>query len=105
MVDENSLGALGPNIISVESISDTIFSVQGANFVTGFTAIVQDGVDQIVEGTTVSQPTGTAFTLTLPYATPGTCTLIVTNPDRRTSTQRFATPGTQASNEKLRADS
>ncbi len=105
MVDENSLGALGPNIISVESISDTAFSVQGANFVTGFTVTVQDGVDQIIEGATISEPTGTAFTLTLPYGTPGACTLIVTNPDRRTSTQRFATPGTRASNEKLRADS
>ncbi len=105
MVDENSLGALGPNIISVESLSDTVFSVQGTNFVTGFTALVEDGVNQAVEGAAISQPTGTAFTLTLPYATPGTCTLIVTNPDRRTSNQRFATPGTRASNERLRADS
>ena len=105
MVDENSLGALGPNILSVESGSDTEFSVQGSNFVTGFTVIVQDGVDQVVEGISLSQLTATAFTLTLPYATPGTCTLTVTNPDRRTSTQRFATPGTQDSNEKLRADS
>ncbi len=105
MVDRGSLGPRGPHVISVESVSDTVYSVGGHDFVTGFHVEVRDGVAQIVEGVTVSQPTGTAFTLTLPYSTPGPYTLTVTNPDGRSSTQSFATPGTSSSNDVLRADS
>jgi hypothetical protein len=105
MADTNSLGPLGPNILSVEAVSDLVYSVQGNNFVTGFRAEVRNGVGFIVEGTAVSEPTGTAFTLTLPYATPGPYTLAVVNPDGRTSTLQFDTPGTSASNSVLRANS
>lgn len=105
MVDENSLGPLGPNIISIESFTDTDYSVQGQNFVTGFRVEVHDGVGQRVEGVTVSSAQGSAFTLTLPFVTPGPYTLVVINPDERTSTLQFATPGTSASNSALRADS
>ena len=100
----DSLGPRGPNIISVEALNDTMFSVEGSNFVSGFQAVVEDGVGQKLEGVTVSDRTGTAFTLTLPHATPGLCTLVLTNPDGHTSSQRFSTPGTTASNEKLRAE-
>ena len=105
MVDENSLGPLGPNIISIEPVTDTRYSVQGHNFVTGFRVEVQDGVGQRVEGVTVSSPQTTAFTLTLPFATPGPYTLVVINPDGRTSTLQFSTPGTSASNSTLRVNS
>lgn len=105
MVDENSLGPMGPNIISVESISDTVYSVEGHNFVTGFRIEIKDGVGQSIDGVTVSETKSSAFLLTLPYSTPGAYTLVVINPDGRTSTQSFATPGTDVSNDKLRADS
>jgi hypothetical protein len=105
MVDENTLGPLGPNILSVEPVSDTVYSVQGHNFTTGFHIEVRDGVNAIVEGATLSGQTGTTFTLTLPYVTPGPYTLVVINPDGRTSTAQFATPGTTASNQGLRVDS
>lgn len=105
MMDENSLGPLGPNVISIEAVGDTEYSVQGHNFVEGFRVEVQDGVGQKVEGVTVSRAQGTAFTLSLPFATPGPYTLIVVNPDGRTSTLPFATPGTSASNTQLRANS
>lgn len=105
MLDENSLGPLGPNIISIEPVSDTVYSVQGHNFVHGFTTIVQDGVGQTIEGATLRDVSGTAFTLTLPYATTGPWTLVVANPDGHTSTVQFSTPGTGASNAALRADS
>ncbi len=105
MVDRNSLGSLGPNVISVESVNETVYSVQGDNFVTGFHVEVRDGVAQIMEGVTILQPTSASFTLTLPYSTPGPYTLQVTNPDGRTSSRGFATPGTSASNDALRADS
>lgn len=105
MVDENSLGPLGPNVISVQPVSDTVYSVQGNNFVTGFRIEVKDGVGQPVEGVTISDAQATAFTLTLPYATPGPYTLVVINPDGRTSTHQVATPGTDSSNSGLRANS
>lgn len=105
MVDENSLGPLGPNVISVEQVSDLVYSVEGHNFEEGFTIQVQDAVGQVIQGAATSQATATAFTLTLPYATPGPYTVVVINPDGRTSTKQFATPGTSASNDALRADS
>ncbi len=105
MVDENSLGPMGPNVISVESISDTVYSVEGSNFATGFQVAVQDGVGQVMEGVTVGEPSGTKFRLMLPNEDLGPCTLVVTNPDGRTSAVRFDTPGTSASNDRLRADS
>ncbi|MGI4831020.1 MAG: hypothetical protein ACRYFU_22945 [Janthinobacterium lividum] len=105
MPDENSLGPLGPNILNVESVSDTVYSVQGHNFVTGFQTVVRDGVGETFEGAIVTEPTATKFTLTLPFATSGPCTLVVTNPDGRSSTVEFSTPGTSGSNQALRADS
>lgn len=105
MANEDSLGPMGPNVISVESMSDTVYSVQGNNFTTGFHVEVKNGVDQIVEGVTTSQASGTAFTLTLPYVTPGPYTLVVLNPDGRTSTKQVSTPGTSSSNDVLRANS
>lgn len=104
MLDENSLGPLGPNIISVEPVSATVYSVQGHNFATGFHVMVRDGVGQAIDGVTTSDVSATAFRLTLPYQTPGPCALVVANPDGRTSTVQFATPGTSASNEALRAE-
>ena len=105
MVDENSLGPLGPNILSIEAVGEREYSVEGHNFVAGFRAEVRDGVGQTVEGVTLSGPTGTAFTLTLPYTTPGPYTVVVINPDGRTSTALFETPGTSRSNRGLRANS
>ena len=105
MVDENSLGPMGPNIISIEQVTDTVYSVQGHNFVTGFRLEVKDGTGQTLNGATISEPQATAFTLTLPQSTPGPYTLVVINPDGRTSTQSFSTPGTSASNDALRANS
>ncbi len=105
MVDENSLGPLGPNVISIEPVSDTVYSVQGDNFQTGVRVEVRDGVGQAVAGATLSDVHGTSFTLTLPNVTVGPYALVVINPDGGTSTAMFATPGTSASNEKLRADS
>ncbi len=105
MADQNSLGPLGPNILSVEQVTDTVYSVQGHNFVTGFQVEVQDGTGQTVDGVTISQPQATAFTLTLPYSTPGAYALVVVNPDGRSSTQSFQTPGTSASNDALRSNS
>lgn len=105
MVDENSLGPLGPNILSVEGISDTVYSVEGHGFLSGFRVEVRDGVGQSLQGVTLAEVSGTRFTLTLPYATPGPCALVVINPDGRTSTEQFATPGTSASNVTLRIDS
>ena len=95
----------GRNILSVESVSDTVYSVEGHNFVAGFRVEVRDGVGRVLEGVTVAAPSGTAFRLTLPYATPGPYTVLVVNPDGRTSTAQFATPGTSASNTTLRIDS
>ena len=46
MADENSLGALGPNVLSVEPVSDFEYSVHGHNFVLGFRVEVRDGVGQ-----------------------------------------------------------
>lgn len=105
MLDENSLGPLGPNIISIEPVSETEYSVQGQNFVTGFEIAVRNGVEQRIEGATVTARSGNAFTLTLPFATTGPWTLTVANPDGRTSTERFATPGTTVSNAGLRVNS
>ncbi len=105
MVDENSLGPLGPNIVSVEAVSETVYSVEGHHFASGFRVEVRDGVGQPIQGVTLEAPHEAAFTLTLPYATPGPYTLMVINPDGRTSTEQFATPGTSASNTKLRVDS
>ena len=105
MVDENSLGPLGPNIVSVEPVSDTVYSVKGHNFTSGFRVEVRDGVGQPLQGITLETPSEAAFTLTLPYATPGPYTLVVINPDGRTSSEQFATPGTSSSNTKLRVDS
>ena len=104
-MEENSLGPLGPNIVSVESISDTVYSVEGHNFVSGFRVEVRDGVGQSLQGVTRDAGSATAFMMTLPYATPGPYTLVVINPDGRTSTEPFATPGTSASNTELRANS
>ncbi len=105
MAAGSSLGPLGPNVISVEPVSATVYSVEGDNFAQGFTVAVQNGVGQNVEGVTVGSAKPTAFTLTLPNVTTGPYTLSVTNPDGRLSTVRFATPGTDASNQTLRADS
>lgn len=105
MMDQNSLGPSGPNVISIEAVNDTEYSVQGHNFVSGFRVQVQDGIAQEVQGVLLSRVTSTAFTLTLPYSTPGPYKLSVINPDGRTSTQNFATPGTSASNSSLRANS
>lgn len=105
MADANSLGPLGPNILSVEAVSELVYSVQGHNFSSGFRADVKNGVGFIVEGTSVSEATGSSFTLTLPYATPGPYTLVVVNSDGRSSTLSFDTPGTSASNSVLRARS
>lgn len=105
MVDENSLGPMGPNILSIEPVTDTEYSVQGRNFVSGFHVEVRDGVGQRVDGVTLAGQTGNAFTLTLPGALTGPYTLVVINPDGRTSTGEFPTPGTTASNRVLRADS
>ena len=105
MVDENSLGPLGPNVVSVEMVSDTVYSVQGHHFVAGFQVEVKDAVGREVPGVAVTEPSGTAFTLRLPYATPGPYTLVVVNPDGRTSTEMFTTPGTDISNQVLRARS
>jgi hypothetical protein len=104
-VDQNSLGPLSPNVLSVESVSETVYSVQGHGFVTGFKVIVQDGTGQEMEGVTVSAPTGNTFTLTLPFSTPGPYTLVVVNPDGYTSTMPFVTPGTSTSNSVLRMNS
>lgn len=105
MADGNSLGPLGPNIISVEAITDTVYSVEGDNFMQGFRAVVQNGTGQDVQGVRLSDVKPTAFTITLPNVLTGPYSLMVVNPDGRTSTVRFATPGTDASNEALRADS
>lgn len=105
MVDENNLGPMGPNVISIEPVSELVYSVEGHNFATGFHIEVKDGVGQIVEGATVSKPGATTFTLSLPFATPGPFTLTVINPDARTSTKSFSTPGTSESNSKMRANS
>ena len=105
MADENSLGPLGPNVVSVEPVSDLVYSVQGDNFVAGYRVEVRDGVGQTVESVRVSEAAGTSFTLHLPFATTGPYTLVVINPDQRTSTAMMATPGTSASNQKLRAGS
>ncbi|HLI77463.1 MAG TPA: hypothetical protein VKV02_11000 [Acidobacteriaceae bacterium] len=105
MVDENSLGPLGPNIISIESVSDLIYSVRGNGFGSGIRVEVRNAVGQQVDGVSLRDASGTAFTLTLPFATPGPYTLVVINPDGRTSTAQFATPGTSGSNDALRADS
>lgn len=105
MPDENSLGPLGPNILSVEPVSDTVYSVQGNNFATGFHVEVRDGVNVIMEGVSLTGQGATAFTLNLPYATPGPYTLTVINPDGRTSITQFATPGTTVSNQGLRIES
>jgi hypothetical protein len=105
MADENTLGSLGPNILSIEAVSDTVYSVQGHGFTTGFHVEVRDGVNAIVEGVAPAEQSGTAFTFTLPYVTPGPYTLLVINPDGRTSSAQFATPGTSSSNQGLRIDS
>lgn len=105
MADENSLGPLGPNVISVESVTDLVYSVEGNNFAAGYRVEVRDGLGQKIDGVSTTEATGTAFLLTLPYATPGPYTLLVINPDDRTSTMLFATPGTNASNAALRVDS
>lgn len=105
MVDENSLGPQGPNVLSVEAMSPTAYSVRGDNFAPEFRVEVRDAVGQPVEGAQTADVTATDFTLTLPYVTTGPYTLVVINPDRRTSTLQFATPGTTPSNERLRADS
>ena len=105
MVDESSLGSMGPNLLSVEAVSDTVYSVEGHNFVAGFRVEVRDGVGQAVQGVSLAAPSATAFTLTLPYTTPGPYTVVVINPDGRTSTEQFRTPGTSASNAALRINS
>lgn len=105
MVDENSLGPLGPNVVSVEAVTDVQYSVEGHNFVPGFRVEVRDAVGQTVAGVTISEVSGSAFSVILPYTTPGPYTLVVINPDSRTSTAMFAMPGTSDSNAALRADS
>ena len=104
-MDRNSLGPIGPNVTSVEPVSETVYSVEGHNLAQGFRVEVRDGVGQTIEGATVIAPTETKFTLTLPFVTTGPYTLVVINPDGRTSTEQFATPGTNASNLSLRANS